>query len=165
MKPSLACLAPVAACALLAGPACAQSLPTGGMTAEQSADWIRGQGLKADVMADPTTPGDQIVRTSVDGINFDIYFYGCTSDPPPYHRCDSMQYAAGWSNVGGVSSDRLNEWNRENRFLRAYISSKGSVFGEMDIDISPGLDYSALNRSLDRWRSAIGKFRSSMGLP
>ncbi len=164
MKPDLVWLAAFAACALLAAKARAQAVPTGGLTAEQAAEWVRGQGLKGQVLPDPTTPGDQIVRTSADGVNFDIYFYGCTPDPPPYHRCDSMQYAAGWTNDSGVTTDRLNEWNRENRFLRAYISSKGSVFGEMDVDVTPGLDYSALNRSLDRWRSAIGKFRSSMGL-
>lgn len=164
MRTRLAWLASLAACALLAGQACAQGLPAGGLTAEEAADWIRGQGLPGEVLPDPTTPGDQIVRTSADGVNFDIYFYGCTSDAPPHHRCDSMQYAAGWDNSGGVDVERINQWNRENRFIRAYISRKGMVFGEMDIDITPGVNYSALNRSLDRWRSAIARFRSSLGL-
>ena len=65
------------------------------MTATEVAGWLIGNGYAAQVKPDPTTPGDQIVSTTTDGINVDIYLYDCSGQGDA-RRCTSMQYAAGW---------------------------------------------------------------------
>ncbi len=146
--------------AVLAGgglrPAEARDLPPGGVTADEVAVWLRDQNLPATVKPDPTTPGDQIISSTVDGINFDVYMYDCRSG-----RCTSLQYAAGWQSTV-MTADRVNTWNRENRYCRAYLSRSGSVWCEYDFDVSPGGTYEMLTGTLGNWRRAIRDFKSKM---
>ena len=146
--------------ALSAKPAAARDVPDGGMTAQDVASWLQGSGYSATIKPDPTTPGDQIISSSINGVNFDVYMYQCTSG-----RCKSLQYAAGWP-VGSVQNvnSKILQWDREKRYIRAYVSANGqNYWGEMDIDVYPGGTYEALDRSLSRWGTVIGDFKTYMG--
>jgi hypothetical protein len=147
---------------LSAQPAAARDVPIGGMTAQDVASWLQAAGYSATIKPDPTTPGDQIITTAISGINFDVYMYACTNG-----RCRSLQYAAGWnlsSPAGSDITDKLLSWNREKRYVRAYLSSSGkSYWGEFDIDIYPGGTYEALDHSLERFGSVISDFKTYMG--
>ncbi|MEI9850087.1 MAG: YbjN domain-containing protein [Sphingomonas sp.] len=37
-----------------------------------------------------------------------------------------------------VSTDRINEWNRDHRYGRAYIDKEGDPVVEMDVDLDKG---------------------------
>jgi len=137
-------------------PADARDLPAGGMTADEVATWLRSENYPATVKPDPTTPGDQIISSSIDGISFDIYMYQCQAG-----RCRSLQYAAGWTS-STVTTDRINDWDRGNRYCRAYVAKSGAAWCEYDIDIDPGGTYEALSHSLARWRSSVGDFKKTV---
>lgn len=158
MKHALVSL--LSALLLVAGwvhPVDARDLPAGGMTSAEVAAWLRNASYPATVKPDPTTPGDEIISSSVDGINFDIYMYQCTSG-----RCKSLQYVAGWPASPNIATDRTNAWNRGHRFCRAYLTTGGSVYCEFDIDIDPGGTYEALDHSLVRWRAVVGDFKQTV---
>ena len=142
---------------LAASPAAARDLPAGGMTATELANWLVGAGYPAQVKPDPTTPGDQIVSTTTDGINVDLYLYDCSGDGNA-RRCTSMQYAAGWPASSSYTPDKVNTWNRGNRYIKAYLTQSGGLFGEYDMDISPGGTYEMLNDELQNWRSVVVDF-------
>jgi hypothetical protein len=142
---------------VFAAPAAARDLPPGGMTATELASWLIGNGYPAQVKPDPTTPGDQIISTRTDGIAVDIYLYDCSGDGDA-RRCTSMQYAAGWPASGSYSMERINSWNRGNRYIKAYLTAKGGLFGEYDMDVSPGGTYEMLNDELQNWRSVVVDF-------
>jgi hypothetical protein len=142
---------------LLAAPAAARDLPSGGMTATELAGWLIGNGYPAQVKPDPTTAGDQIVSTTTDGINVDIYLYDCSGEGNA-RRCTSMQYASGWPANSGYTFDKINSWNRANRYIKAYLTKTGGLFGEYDMDISPGGTYEMLNDELQNWRSVVVDF-------
>ena len=142
---------------LFAAPAAARDLPAGGMTATEIAAWLNENGYTADVKPDPTTPGDQIVSSSTDGINVDIYLYDCSGQGNT-RRCTSMQYAAGWPATSAYNLEKVNSWNRGNRYIKAYLTAKGGLFGEYDLDISPGGTYEMLNDCLQNWRSVVVDF-------
>jgi len=133
-------------------PAQARDLPANGMTREQIASWLRGRGYAAEIKTDSTS-GDIYVASTVGGVNFGIYLYGCDGDV-----CPDLQYSAGWSGLNSVTSDQLNNWNRDNRYVRAYISKDGGVFGEYDVDIAAGGTWEQLNHSLDRWADVLGAY-------
>jgi hypothetical protein len=147
---------------LSAQPVAARDVPVGGMTAQDVATWLQAAGYSATVKPDPTTPGDQIISSTISGTNYDIYMYACTSG-----RCRSLQYAAGWNIGAGDSSGitaKILSWNREKRYIRAYLSESGkSYWGEYDIDIYPGGTYELLDHSLERWGSVISDFKTYMG--
>jgi hypothetical protein len=109
------------------------------------------------VKPDPTTPGDQIVSTQTDGIDVDVYLYDCSGDGNA-RRCTSMQYAAGWPASAGYNLEKINSWNRGNRYVKAYLTAKGGLFGEYDLDISPGGTYEMLSDCLQNWRSVVVDF-------
>ena len=140
-----------------AAPAAARDLPDGGMTATEIAGWLIGSGYPAQVKPDPTTAGDQIVSTTTDGINVDIYLYDCSGTGND-RRCTSMQYAAGWPPDSKYNLEKINSWNRGNRYIKAYLTAKGGLFGEYDLDLSPGGSFEMLNDCLQNWRSVVVDF-------
>lgn len=154
-------LAAAAACLLCAGGAQARDLPYGGMTATEIADWLRSKGLTAQVKPDQTTPGDQIVSSSADGINWDIYLYACDGSGDA-RRCKTIQYASGWSSPKDFSLTKVNEWDKQQRYARAYMDEKGNAWAEYDVDIFPGGTYEQLDHSLERWRSVVSTYKSKM---
>ena len=143
---------------LAAAPALAQELPPGGMTANEIAAWLKHSGAPADVKPDTTTPGDQIVSTQTDGVDVDIYLYQCAGEGDA-RRCRSIQYATGWSPRAGLTVEKANAWNASNRYIKAYITAKGSLYGEYDLDVSPGGTFEMLDDSLDNWRGMLTEFK------
>ena len=141
-------------------PALAGGVPDDGLRARDVADWLQHQHLQAE--APDARSGGTVteIRSSADGTPFAIYLYDCRKD-----RCASMQYAASFPAGQGVSLARINGWNRQSRYVRAYLDASGRVFGEYDIDIGPGLNQKALDHSLKRWRGALARFRLFVGLP
>jgi hypothetical protein len=142
---------------LLAGgwlrPAEARDLPAGGLTADEIATWLRANNQPATVKPNPSRPDDQIISSSVDGINFDIYLYDCAGT-----RCRSIQYSAGWTSTTNLS-DKILVWDRDKRYCRAYVGTNNALFCEYDIDVAPGGTYEMLDHSLVRWRDVINAFK------
>jgi hypothetical protein len=158
----LAGLAAVLAVALSAAPALAQDLPRDGMTASEVAAWLTRSGNPAQVAPDTTTPGDQIVSTVIDGMDVDIYLYQCAGEGDA-RRCKSIQYATGWAPKAGLTVEKANAWNSSSRYVKAYITPKGSLFGEYDLDVSPGGTLEMLDDSLDNWRGMLTEFKNFFG--
>jgi hypothetical protein len=132
----------------------ALALPKDGLTARDVADWLKHQHLDAEVEEGGAGGEAAVVRTSAGGAPFAIYLYDCKKD-----RCASLQYVADFPNTEALSLSRINAWNRQSRYVRAYLDRSGRVLGEYDLDVAPGLDQKALDHSLKRWRSALVRFR------
>jgi len=151
-------LVAVLAVVLSATSALAQDLPKGGLTASELAAWLKRSGAPAEVKPDTTTPGDQIVSTVTDGVDVDIYLYQCAGEGDA-RRCQSIQYAAGWSPRADLTVEKANAWNSSNRYIKAYLTPKGSLYGEYDLDVSPGGTFEMLDDSLDNWRGMLTEFK------
>jgi hypothetical protein len=155
MKPvllaTLAALS-LATLSLAPGAALAKDLPEGGMTLEEIAVWLQSKGLPAEVKSDDK--GKRHVYSSLDGAKFEIYVYDCKDG-----RCGSMQYAAGFDTKGAYGPVPINEWNRDNRWTRAYADTVNDPWLEYDIDLTPGGTYDLLDDQLEIWKSAVGRFR------
>ena len=90
----------------------------------------RAHGLPAKL--DKDSKGNEIVKSSYSGINFDVYFYDCASG-----RCSSIQFAAGWTN-SNASQARINEWEHHQRYLRVYSKPGKIIWAEQDLVVSRG---------------------------
>jgi hypothetical protein len=151
--------AALALCAL-AGPALAGGVPNDGLKAKDVADWLKKQHLEATVDAVGRKDAPATVVRVSGAEPFAIYLYDCRKD-----RCASMQYAAEVTAPAGMSMARINAWNRQSRYVRAYLDASGRLYGEYDLDIAPGLSQAALDHSLRRWLSASQRFRLFANLP
>jgi hypothetical protein len=70
-----------------------------------------------------------------------------------------MQFAAGFDTKGAFNPVKMNDWNRDNRWTRAYIDKANDPWLEMDIDLTPGGTFELLNDEFATWRSSFVRFK------
>jgi putative sensory transduction regulator len=87
--------------------------------------------------------------------SFSIYFYGCNNGT----GCTSIQYFSGYRTEGSVSASRLNEWNRDKRYARAYLSDSGAARIEYDVYLgADGMSQADFDQSFSLWTRSMGEF-------
>jgi hypothetical protein len=136
---------------LLAGGVEARDLPAGGLTINEVVSWLQGSGYRAEIQTEKD--GGQNVYSGVDGNNFHIAFYDCKSG-----RCGSIQFYVGFDTNGAFTTDKINQWNKENRWTKAYVDPSNDPWLEYDIDLTPGGTYELLNDEFAIWRGSLSNF-------
>lgn len=101
--------------------------------------------------------GSAKIEYTEDKIITTIRFMNCQEDGS---NCTTLNFYAGWANTGFKSLDRINEYNANRRFSRAYLDDVGDPCVEMDLD----LDFAGLPRQnvveyLNTWSLTIHDFR------
>ena len=105
--------------------------------------------------------GDPLLKTSLDGTSFKIYFYGC--DRASTRTCRSIQLVAELRPKNPQSTVRINAWNREQRHGKAFRRKNGDVVLHMNINIRHGLTIGNLRVWLDWWRLGLRGFKRYVG--
>lgn len=140
--------AAASACAL---PATAQTLTAS--DPELIAELLRSKGYRAELPAAKPDESPHIL-SGAGGANFTLYFLDCTKGKD----CKAVQYYAGFTKPK-MDTAKINEWNRDKRFTRAYIDKEGDAVLEMDVNMAPeGLPRALFVDNLEIWTSAIGEF-------
>ncbi|MCK4712312.1 MAG: YbjN domain-containing protein [Marinosulfonomonas sp.] len=110
-------------------------------------------GLVATMDVD--SQGDPKISSRVSDTKFSVYFYGCTNND----NCSSILIKAGYDLNDGMSALKINEWNREKRFAKAYIDDEGDPFLEMDVNLDfEGVGDKNFEDNLDWWRLLVEDF-------
>ncbi len=98
--------------------------------------------------------GDPKIEGRIDGKGYSVYFYGCEDGKD----CRSINLATGWASDGQYTIDEVNKWNRENRFVKAYIDDEGDPILEMDVNLHLGVTRDNLDKTFDWWSYMMGEF-------
>jgi len=138
----------------LSTPARAGALPDGGVTAAEVAAVMQAKGLKAEIAKDKD--GDPMIVSGVDGTTFRVLFYGCKSTS----RCAAIQFATGIDLPDGLTLETINDWNRKNRFGRAYLDEEMDPYLQMDMDLEHGATTEAVGANLDTWAVVLPAFKA-----
>jgi len=146
---AVACV--LSAALLSSVPLGAQTLITAGEP-ENIADIIRAMGFQARM--DKDGAGDPLIRSSSNGVAFQIEFYGCTDNA----NCNSLRFYAGYDLRSGTTLDVVNQWNRDKRYLSAYLDDEDDPYLQMDINMAGGVSREAFESSLELWQSLKGEF-------
>lgn len=109
----------------------------------------------AEMSSDDT--GDPLVKGSMEGINYLVFFYGCTNNS----GCRNVTFMAGW-NADGISQDTINEWNRTKRFGKAFIDEEGDPAIQMSVNLDFGVTAENFEDTVDWWRVVITDFRDNL---
>lgn len=64
-----------------------------------------------------------------------------------------------WSYVQGGSLDKVNQWNKEKRFSRAYLDGDGDANVEWDIDLEGGVTIEAVREGIRTFQSVVQIFK------
>ncbi len=144
----------VAGIALVTGAGAAQArvLPAGGVTADEVAAALREGGFKAVVGKDDS--GDPMVTSALDGSDFKVLFYACKAA-----RCASIQFVAGYDLDKGTSLSKVNMWNREYRFGRAWLDDDMDPYLQYDVDFEIGATTEAISNVIARWETLVPDFK------
>lgn len=99
--------------------------------------------------------GDPKISSRLSDTKFSVYFYGCENNL----NCASIMFKAGYDLNNGISALKINEWNRDKRFAKAYIDDEGDPFLEMDVNMAfDGLGNKNFADDLDWWRLLVEDF-------
>lgn len=149
---------------LLSVAACCLSITATSLPAQVTGDvdviqnLLETYGLKTKRGTDPA--GDVMLTSRIEGISFDVYFYGCGKNAP----CDSVQFSAGFDLPNGLSAEQLNSWNRDRRYGKLYTDDHGDPYLEYDINLDgDGVGPKNFDSSLEIWHSLITDFRNYIG--
>lgn len=110
-------------------------------------------GLVATMGKD--SQGDPKISSRISDTKYSVYFYGCEDND----NCSSILIKAGYDLNDGISASKINEWNREKRFAKAYIDDDGDPFLEMDVNLDyDGVGEKNFEDTLDWWRISVEDF-------
>jgi putative sensory transduction regulator len=140
----------VAALALTA-PAGAQTIVTA-EDPDRLVAIIQALGFQARLEEDSI--GDPLIRSSSNGVDFSIQFYGCTKNK----RCRSLHFTAGYDLEDGASNEAIEEWNQQKRFASAYLDNENDPFLQMDVNLEKGVTQQNFESTFDLWQDLKAEF-------
>jgi hypothetical protein len=119
---------------------------------------MKAAGYTAQLGADGV--GDPMISSTYQGTNFKIFFYNCTN----HANCATVQFHAGYDMDGSTSLQLINEWNRSQRFGRAFLDKVNDPILEMDVDLDDGGQSPLLFiDNVEFWVSVMPKFEDAIG--
>lgn len=119
---------------------------------------LQGAGYAARLGVDKV--GDPMITSGVSGTTFQIFFYNCTD----HKACATVQFHSGYKVSKPVTLEQINEWNRSQRFGRAYLDKENDPILEMDVDLDDGgLSTALFIDNIEFWASVLGRFEKHIG--
>lgn len=86
--------------------------------------------------------GDPMIESKADRITFTVYFYACTagsSDGAP-KSCKELQLAARLTPNQPVALQKINAWNKKQRYLKAYGRDEEANGGHRDVALNTDIN-------------------------
>lgn len=126
--------------------------------AEGIANVLRDMGYRAQVETSTVT-GNPIIRTSAEGVNYDVLFYGCIDGKD----CRSIQYIVSLRMNTPPGLDKLNEWNATKTVGQAYVADNGAIRLKQHFSMAGGVSREALESGASLWIRAMGEYLAFTG--
>ena len=137
--------------AQLPAPALMHPIPDGGLTLEEVVAWLQSGGYTAKVVT--REDGKRHIESWSQGTLFNIFTPGCQSG-----RCGSLELVFAFSSKGKFDVSRLNEWNSDVPWGKAYYDTVNDPCLDMDISLSPGGTFESLNDQFGTWNNLLSTF-------
>lgn len=120
---------------------------------------LQSLGYQAKLDASGKVPS---IDTAAAGWKFSIHFQNCKEGKD----CEDLLFYAGWeAGEKKPTLEQVNEFNRDNRFGRAYIDKDQDAVIEMDVIFTDKLmSRKALEEHLDVWSMTLGTFAKHIGM-
>src|SRR5262245_44483911 len=100
-----------------AGPALAQGQMVRAQDPNSVVRALQNAGYSATLGTDGV--GDPMVTSAYGGTTFQVFFYNCSN----HRECATVQFHSGYDLSRTISLDTINQWNKSQRFGRAYLDN------------------------------------------
>jgi hypothetical protein len=127
------------------------AIPEGGLTLEEIVAWLQSGGYSAKVVT--REDGKRHIESWSRGTLFNIFTPGCQSG-----RCASIELVFAFSSKGKFDVSKLNEWNSDVPWCKAYCDTVNDPCLDMDIALSPGGTFESLNDQFVSWGGVLAAF-------
>ncbi len=115
---------------------------------------VESQGWPATIIAKPGD--DPYIESNRNGLKFLVLFMNCDEGK----KCKTLQYYMGFNDAKDVTLDKLNKWNKDKRFARAYKDDEGDPVLEMDVDLDfAGIPRENVGETFNTWATLMDSFR------
>lgn len=149
-------LAAAAVAMTMAGAAHAQTLLDGN-SLDDLLNIARGYGA-ADY--EKQNNGDPMIRGKLDGLPYLILFHNCKDNK----NCEDLNFYAGFTGLDpNPTLEKLNEWNRDNYYIKAYIDKENDPVMEMDVNLASGIIKGNLESYFEVWKYMMTKYTDFIG--
>jgi hypothetical protein len=122
--------------------------------------FLQSKGYKAELDMSGERP---IIRSGAGGWKHSIVFHGCEAKKD----CQDLLFQASWDAEKDEqrSLDKINAFNREKRFARAYVDDEQDPVVEMDVIFTDhAMDEKMLEEHLDIWDTMVANFAKHIGM-
>lgn len=115
---------------------------------------VESQGWPATLIS--KAGDDPYIESNRNGLKFLVLFMNCEDNKD----CKTLQYYMGFSDAKDVTIEKLNSWNKDKRFARAYRDDAGDPVLEMDVDLDfAGIPRENVGETLNTWASLMDSYR------
>jgi hypothetical protein len=113
---------------------------------------MQAKGYQAEL---GTEDGAPRIASGAGGLKLTIFFGNCEKGA----NCTTISFVTGFTDLDNVSLPRINDWNRQNRFARAYLDEERDPMLVMDVDLDhQGIPSANFAEYLDIWSSLAPKY-------
>jgi hypothetical protein len=88
-------------------------------------------------------------------VRFHVQFFGCDG----IKDCQSVQFWSAFDLTKGIDLERINDWNRDKRYGKAYLDGEMDPFLEMDVNMTGGLPPATAIENLALWTAVLAEFQ------
>lgn len=89
---------------------------------------------------------------------YTVAFFECTRN----RDCQSVMFRAGFRAKGQTPAE-MADWNRDQRFGKAYLDQAGNPIVEFNVNLAGGVSQANLVDSVDRWQAVLSAFAEHVG--
>jgi hypothetical protein len=115
-------------------------------------NFLQSEGYKT---IDKSTPETLLIESAAEGVRFHVQFFGCDG----VKDCQSVQFWSGFDMDKGSDLERINVWNRDKRYGKAYLDGEMDPFLEMDVNMSGGLPMATAKENMALWTAVLDEFQ------
>lgn len=117
------------------------------ITLEQMQRILQGRGYRAEPVPDNPQPR---LLTGMSGKTATVTLYSCDQG-----TCRSAQFRALFRPVDRVDMAFVNAWNREKRYVKAYLTPANELMLEMDVDLEGGVTIAHVSESFRTFEALL----------
>lgn len=104
-----------------------------------------------------TGKGTPVLKGRMDGTKYAVWFAGCSDGK----SCSTLQFLGVWK-IKDFPFEKVNTWNAQKMYTRAYIDKDGDLILEMDVFMRYGMTKKNLEEMFDLWQTSLKHFSQQL---
>lgn len=98
--------------------------------------------------------GDPLIQGRMEEYKYQIIFYDCENGK----NCTTIAFDAAWEISSEVDLEKVNDWNQNKRFGRAFLDVDGDPALDWDVNLKHGVEKANLEDTFKIWKDLMQEY-------